>query len=83
MDVESLRRDIVFSERLHGQELTFHSRWGLFSPRGVDEGIPVLKWIRFVIEINVNKIPFPPVFCKRFLADNPQLTSDTWTLFSG
>lgn len=41
-DVESLRRDIVFSERLRGQQLTFHSRWGLFSPRGVDEGTRLL-----------------------------------------
>jgi len=42
LDVESLRRDIVFSESLHGQQLTFHSRWGLFSPRGVDDGTRLL-----------------------------------------
>ena len=42
MDVEILRRDIVFSERLRGHELTFHSRWGLFSPRRVDEGTRLL-----------------------------------------
>ena len=42
MERERLRRDIVFTERLRGQELTFHSRWGLFSPRAVDAGTRLL-----------------------------------------
>ena len=42
MDIERLRRDIVFTERLRGHELTFHSRWGLFSPRAVDAGTRLL-----------------------------------------
>jgi 16S rRNA G1207 methylase RsmC len=42
MDINKLREDIVFSETLRGQRLTFHSRWGLFSPRAVDEGTRLL-----------------------------------------
>ena len=42
MDIEKLRRDLVFSERLRDRELTFHSRWGLFSPRAVDAGTRLL-----------------------------------------
>ena len=41
-DINRLRRDIVFTEQLRGFELTFHSRWGLFSPRAVDEGTHLL-----------------------------------------
>lgn len=41
-DIERLRRDIEFTERLRGRELRFRSRWGLFSPRGVDEGTRLL-----------------------------------------
>ncbi len=37
-DVDKLKREIVFNVRLRGHELTFHSTWGLFSPRRVDEG---------------------------------------------
>jgi len=40
--VEALRRDIVFCERLRGHDLCFHSTWGLFSPRAVDEGSRLL-----------------------------------------
>ncbi|MSQ42021.1 MAG: methyltransferase domain-containing protein [Dehalococcoidia bacterium] len=42
MDVERLRQDLVFTETLRGQTLTFHSAWGLFSPRAVDEGTRLL-----------------------------------------
>ncbi len=42
VDVEQLRRDIVFTETLRGFDFTFHSRWGLFSPRSVDEGTKLL-----------------------------------------
>ena len=41
-DIERLRRDIVFMETLRGFDFTFHSRWGLFSPRSVDEGTKLL-----------------------------------------
>ena len=41
-DIEQLRRDIVFMETLRGFDFTFHSRWGLFSPRSVDEGTKLL-----------------------------------------
>ncbi|MEZ4502391.1 MAG: methyltransferase [Dehalococcoidia bacterium] len=41
-DVERLRQDLVFTEAIRGHELTFHSRWGLFSPRGIDEGTRLL-----------------------------------------
>ena len=41
-DVERLRRDIVFTETLREFDFTFHSRWGLFSPRSVDEGTKLL-----------------------------------------
>lgn len=40
--LEKLRKDIVFSDQLCGQSLTFHTTWGLFSPREVDEGSRLL-----------------------------------------
>jgi 16S rRNA (guanine1207-N2)-methyltransferase len=40
--LEHLRRDIVFSERLLGHQLTFHTTWGLFSPKAIDEGTRLL-----------------------------------------
>ena len=40
--VDKLRKDIVFQDTLRGQSLTFHSTWGLFSPREVDEGSRML-----------------------------------------
>ncbi len=42
MDIEQLRRDIVFTASLRGRALTFHSRWGLFSPRAIDAGTRLL-----------------------------------------
>jgi 16S rRNA (guanine1207-N2)-methyltransferase len=42
MTTDQLRQDIVFSTRLHGYDFTFHSTWGLFSPKGVDEGTRLL-----------------------------------------
>jgi len=35
---EELKQDIVFDVALHGQKMTFHSTWGLFSPRCIDNG---------------------------------------------
>ena len=35
---KELKQDIVFDVTLRGRGLTFHSTWGLFSPRGIDNG---------------------------------------------
>jgi 16S rRNA (guanine1207-N2)-methyltransferase len=40
--LDKLRQDIVFSEELCGQKFTFHTTWGVFSPREVDEGSRML-----------------------------------------
>jgi 16S rRNA (guanine1207-N2)-methyltransferase len=40
--IDKLRKDIVFSQSLCGQSLSFHSTWGLFSPREIDEGTRLL-----------------------------------------
>ncbi|MCK4235440.1 class I SAM-dependent methyltransferase [candidate division WOR-3 bacterium] len=42
MDIKKLKKDIIFSESLRGFEFIFHSTWGLFSPRRVDEGSKLL-----------------------------------------
>ena len=36
--IDERKQDIVFEATLRGRRLTFHSTWGLFSPRGVDNG---------------------------------------------
>ena len=41
-DVERLREDIAFEANLRGQRLRFATRFGLFSPRAVDEGTRLL-----------------------------------------
>jgi 16S rRNA (guanine1207-N2)-methyltransferase len=40
--LDKLRKDIVFTETLCDQPLKFHSTWGLFSPREIDEGTRLL-----------------------------------------
>jgi 16S rRNA G1207 methylase RsmC len=40
--LEKLRQDLVFSEKIRGQQLLFHTTWGLFSPKGLDEGSRLL-----------------------------------------
>lgn len=40
--LDKLREDIVFSETLCDQALIFHTTWGLFSPREIDEGSKLL-----------------------------------------
>ena len=40
--LELLRQDLVFSETLCQQQMTFHTTWGLFSPREVDAGTLLL-----------------------------------------
>jgi 16S rRNA G1207 methylase RsmC len=37
-----LRQDIVFSDELGGERLEFHTTWGIFSPREIDEGTRLL-----------------------------------------
>lgn len=37
-----IRRDNVFNAELCGQPLVFHTTWGLFSPKDVDEGTQLL-----------------------------------------
>ena len=40
--LDKLREDIVFTAELRGRRLLFHSTWGLFSPREIDEGTRLL-----------------------------------------
>jgi len=40
--LDKLRQDLVFTDTLRGHTLTFHSTWGIFSPRGIDEGTRLL-----------------------------------------
>jgi 16S rRNA G1207 methylase RsmC len=40
--LEKLRQDITFDELIRGQQLRFHTTWGLFSPKGLDEGSRLL-----------------------------------------
>lgn len=40
--LNNLRKDIVFQETLCGQTFTYHTTWGLFSPKGIDEGSRLL-----------------------------------------
>ena len=42
LDLERLRQDIVFRDTLLGHELEFHTTWGLFSPKAIDEGTRLL-----------------------------------------
>lgn len=42
MTITELKQDLVFSERLLGRELTFHTTWGLFSPKAIDDGTKLL-----------------------------------------
>jgi 16S rRNA G1207 methylase RsmC len=38
IELSKLRQDIVFQETLREQTLTFHSTWGIFSPKSIDKG---------------------------------------------
>jgi 16S rRNA G1207 methylase RsmC len=42
LEIERLRQDIVFSDTLLGHRLVFHTTWGLFSPKAIDEGTRLL-----------------------------------------
>jgi 16S rRNA (guanine1207-N2)-methyltransferase len=41
-EIDKLRKDIVFDATLCDQQLSFHTTWGLFSPREIDEGTRLL-----------------------------------------
>lgn len=41
-DVERLRKDQIVSAELLGSTLEFHTTWGLFSPRAIDDGTLLL-----------------------------------------
>ncbi len=44
--INKLREDIVFNTTLNGFPFVFHSIWGLFSPRNIDEGtLLLLKYL--------------------------------------
>ncbi|MES9857530.1 MAG: methyltransferase [Sedimenticola sp.] len=36
--LNKLRQDLVFSEEVRGHNLTYHTTWGLFSPKNLDAG---------------------------------------------
>lgn len=41
-EIAHLREDIVFTTTLRNMPFTFHSTWGIFSPRAIDEGTELL-----------------------------------------
>ena len=41
-EIKKLRQDITFRKTLRDVDFVFHSTWGLFSPRGIDEGTLLL-----------------------------------------
>jgi len=46
-EIKKLREDIVFSETLKGIPFVFHTTWGIFSPRNIDEGtLLLLKYLK-------------------------------------
>lgn len=42
LDLDRLRQDIVFNDTLLGHQLNFHTTWGLFSPKAIDDGSRLL-----------------------------------------
>ncbi len=40
--ITELRKEINFNDTLKGQHLAFHTTWGLFSPRAIDQGTRML-----------------------------------------
>jgi len=42
MSVEHLRNDLILHTKLVGAPMTFHTTWGLFSPRAIDDGTLLL-----------------------------------------
>lgn len=52
-ELDKYRQDIVFSETLCQQLLTFHTTWGLFSPREIDAGSRLL--LEYLQDMEVSK----------------------------
>ena len=47
-NLKELKKDILFSDNLLGNELNFQTTWGLFSPKSIDDGTKLLlKKINF------------------------------------
>lgn len=42
MTVEHLRKDLIVTTDLVGRSFTFHTTWGIFSPRAIDDGTLLL-----------------------------------------
>ena len=42
MDLDRLREDIVFEASLRNIPFRFHTTWGLFSPKSIDDGSEML-----------------------------------------
>lgn len=42
MDIAALKAPLVIETQLRGHACTFHSTWGLFSPKAIDEGTRLL-----------------------------------------
>ncbi|PLA73546.1 methyltransferase [Hydrogenovibrio sp. SC-1] len=42
INIAQLKQDIVFQSELKGRPLTFHTTWGIFSPREIDAGTTLL-----------------------------------------
>lgn len=53
MDIGKLKEDIVFKDTIRGFDLTFHSTWGLFSPKEIDAGSRLLIDFLDVKESNI------------------------------
>lgn len=53
-ELEKYRQDIVFSETLCQKQLTFHTTWGLFSPREIDAGS---KLLLDYLQVGMREVP--------------------------
>ncbi|MEJ2575754.1 MAG: methyltransferase [Gammaproteobacteria bacterium] len=42
LDIARIPRELVFRDTLRGHPFTFHTTWGLFSPKGIDDGTRLL-----------------------------------------
>jgi 16S rRNA (guanine1207-N2)-methyltransferase len=42
LDIEKVKEDIIFKDNIRGIDFTFHSTWGLFSPKEIDAGSRLL-----------------------------------------
>ena len=41
-DISKLKKDIILDVNLLDSDLSLHTRWGLFSPRAIDDGTMLL-----------------------------------------